>query len=137
LVSERAALERIANLGKKYQERQDLKINEIERIFGNISWPGVLYVMAKAGGGALSGAGSFFLTTYRRVKIEPLAEELASMGFQQRRGTTLRETISRESSRNRIAHTTQTIVSRSFGEMGCDHESGFGLMGCRRKVKAT
>jgi tRNA nucleotidyltransferase (CCA-adding enzyme) len=81
LVLERPTLERVANSAKKYQSRMDLNIREVEQIFGNLSWPGILYIMARAGGGALSRAGAFFLTTYRRVRIDLTSEELLEMGF--------------------------------------------------------
>jgi tRNA nucleotidyltransferase (CCA-adding enzyme) len=81
LVLERPALDRVANSSKKYLSRIDLKVSEVEQIFGNLSWPGILYIMARAGGGALSRAGAFFLTTYRRVRVDLDSDELLKMGF--------------------------------------------------------
>jgi tRNA nucleotidyltransferase (CCA-adding enzyme) len=81
LVLERPALERIAGSPRKLPKDGPPTVTEVEQLFGNISWPGVLYVMAKAGPGPLARAGAFFLTTYRRVRMELTQEELLGLGF--------------------------------------------------------
>jgi tRNA nucleotidyltransferase (CCA-adding enzyme) len=81
LVLERPTLERIANSARKYAADTDLSAPEVEQLLGNLSWPGILYVMARAGAGPLSRAGAFFLITYRRVRIELSQEELVNLGF--------------------------------------------------------
>jgi tRNA nucleotidyltransferase (CCA-adding enzyme) len=81
LALERPALDRVANSAKKYPQDQPLRASEVEQIFGNLSWPGILYIMAKAGPGPLAQGGAFFLTTYRRVRLDLSHEELAKLGF--------------------------------------------------------
>jgi tRNA nucleotidyltransferase (CCA-adding enzyme) len=81
LVLERPVLERVANSAKKYPQGVELKAADAEQVFGNLSWPGILYIMARAGSGPLSRAGAFFLTTYRRVRIDLTPEELVKLGF--------------------------------------------------------
>jgi tRNA nucleotidyltransferase (CCA-adding enzyme) len=81
LISERPLLEKIALSAKRYPPNLTLKPSEADSLFVNLSWPGVLYVMARAGDGPLARAGASFLTIYRRVKPEISGEELQRLGF--------------------------------------------------------
>ncbi|MDR2200361.1 MAG: CBS domain-containing protein [Deltaproteobacteria bacterium] len=81
LASERPTLDRIANGAAKYQDRPDLALFEAEQIYGNLSRPGALYVMARAGSGPLARAGALFLSSFRRVTAEISRDELLTLGF--------------------------------------------------------
>jgi tRNA nucleotidyltransferase (CCA-adding enzyme) len=81
LVLERPALDRLAASAKKHPDSKELSAFEAEQIFGNLSLPGVLCVMAKAGPGSLARAGAALLSAYRRVKADLSAEALSGMGF--------------------------------------------------------
>ncbi|MDR2460000.1 MAG: CBS domain-containing protein [Deltaproteobacteria bacterium] len=83
LISERPTLERVAAAGKKYPQDVSLKPSEADTLFGNLSWPGILYVMARSGTGPIARAGASFLTSYRRVKPETTGDDLLKMGFKE------------------------------------------------------
>ncbi|MDR1080631.1 MAG: CBS domain-containing protein [Deltaproteobacteria bacterium] len=81
LISERPALEKTLASGQKLPQDGAVKPSEADALFGNISWPGVLYVMARAGTGPLPRAGAAFLTSYRHVRPEVTGDDLIRLGF--------------------------------------------------------
>jgi tRNA nucleotidyltransferase (CCA-adding enzyme) len=81
LISERPTLEKVASSGKKYPPDVSLKPSEADILFGNLSWPGILYVMARTGTGPIARAGAAFLTSYRRLKPEITGDDLLKLGF--------------------------------------------------------
>ncbi|MDR1166960.1 MAG: CBS domain-containing protein [Deltaproteobacteria bacterium] len=91
LISERPFLERVIAANKKNESDAPILPSEADEVFGNVSWPGVLYIMARVGTGPMARAGASFLTTYRRVKSELDGDDLISMGFAP--GPALREAL--------------------------------------------
>ncbi|MDR1040019.1 MAG: CBS domain-containing protein [Deltaproteobacteria bacterium] len=81
LVSERPSLERALASAQKLPADGVVKPSVADSLFGNISWPGVLYVMARAGTGPLPRAGAAFLTSYRHVRPEATGDDLIRLGF--------------------------------------------------------
>ncbi|MDR2612236.1 MAG: CBS domain-containing protein, partial [Deltaproteobacteria bacterium] len=58
LISERPAIERVISSGARLPKDTPLKPSVADGLFGNISWPGILYIMARAGTGPLPRAGA-------------------------------------------------------------------------------
>ncbi|MDR1037239.1 MAG: CBS domain-containing protein [Deltaproteobacteria bacterium] len=83
LVSERPALEKTLSSAQRLPADGAVKPSVADALFGNISWPGVLYVMARAGTGPLPRAGAAFLTSYRHVRPEVTGDDLIRLGFRQ------------------------------------------------------
>jgi tRNA nucleotidyltransferase (CCA-adding enzyme) len=80
LVSELPLLKRIGSEGGKYGQ-DPIKPSQADQIFGSLSWPGILYVMAKTNGRSLARAGAAFLTIYRRVRSNLDGGDLIHMGL--------------------------------------------------------
>ncbi|MDR3155204.1 MAG: CBS domain-containing protein [Deltaproteobacteria bacterium] len=80
-VIERPALERVLASASKLPQDGPVKPSLADSLFGNISWPGILYVMARAGTGPLARAGAAFLTSYRHVRPEVTGDDLIRLGF--------------------------------------------------------
>jgi tRNA nucleotidyltransferase (CCA-adding enzyme) len=93
LVQERPTLERISASGRKNSQGDQILPSEVDELFGNISWPGILYVMALSAGTPLVRAGAAFLTTYRRVRSELNGDDLVAMGCE--RGPLLQKILNK------------------------------------------
>jgi tRNA nucleotidyltransferase (CCA-adding enzyme) len=81
LVAERPRLNWILASNRRRRSGQELKPSEIDKIFSPLSWPGVLYIMAKSRGENLDRAGAAYLAVHRRVKPLLGGEDLLAMGL--------------------------------------------------------
>ncbi|MDR2354122.1 MAG: CBS domain-containing protein [Deltaproteobacteria bacterium] len=81
LISERQTLRKVIASDRNYSNVVSISPSEADNIFGNISWPGILYIMANLNNSSLARAGASFLTTYRRIKPVMVGDDLVDMGF--------------------------------------------------------
>ncbi|MDR1607173.1 MAG: CBS domain-containing protein [Deltaproteobacteria bacterium] len=78
-IEERKTLKSIL---RQYQRiREFIKPSEADRIFSDLSWPGILYLMAMSSGDPLSRAGASYLTYYRLVKTNCDGKDLIKLGY--------------------------------------------------------
>jgi tRNA nucleotidyltransferase (CCA-adding enzyme) len=80
-VEERKTLREILAISQRKSQKGSIKPSEADRIFADLSWPGILYLIAMSAGGALSRAGAAYLTHYRQVKISCDGKDLIKLGF--------------------------------------------------------
>jgi tRNA nucleotidyltransferase (CCA-adding enzyme) len=92
LAAERAKLWRILAYNRKRRNREEPKPSQVDRLLATLSWPGVLYIMAKARGEFLDRAGAAFLANYRTVKPQCRGDDLIAMGFSP--GPTIQKVLS-------------------------------------------
>ncbi|MDR1657384.1 MAG: CBS domain-containing protein [Deltaproteobacteria bacterium] len=81
LVAERPKLNWILSSHRRRRNGPDPKPSEIDRLFAPISWPGILYIMAKTRGESLDRAGAAYLAVYRRVKPLVGGDDLLALGL--------------------------------------------------------
>ena len=81
LVAERPRLNWILSTNRRRRSGPEMRPSEIDAIFSPLSWPGVLYIMAKSRGETLDRAGAAYLAIYRRVKPLLGGEDLLALGL--------------------------------------------------------
>ncbi|MDR1164769.1 MAG: hypothetical protein LBO66_02670 [Deltaproteobacteria bacterium] len=60
LISERPFLEKVIAANQKNGSGAPILPSEVDEVFGSVSWPGVLRIMAQVGAGPMARAGAFF-----------------------------------------------------------------------------
>jgi tRNA nucleotidyltransferase (CCA-adding enzyme) len=81
LVFERTKLNWILSSNRRRRSGGELKPSEIDRLFASISWPGILYIMAKSRGESLDQAGAAYLAIYRKVSPLVGGDDLLALGL--------------------------------------------------------
>ncbi|MDR1488102.1 MAG: CBS domain-containing protein [Deltaproteobacteria bacterium] len=81
VIHERARLWQILLINRRRKGGKDPTPSEVDRLLSPLSWPGILYIMAKARGDFLAQAGAAYLATYRKVKPQCRGDELIALGF--------------------------------------------------------
>jgi tRNA nucleotidyltransferase (CCA-adding enzyme) len=81
LVSERPKISRILSRYRRKSGVEEPKPSEIDRLLKPYSWPGILYLMAKANGEILDRAGAAYLAVYRKVSPICDGDDLLNLGL--------------------------------------------------------
>ncbi|MDR3205339.1 MAG: hypothetical protein LBV23_11480, partial [Deltaproteobacteria bacterium] len=79
--SERPQIEMILNYYRRRLPVGEPKPSEIDKLLSPLSWPSVLFLMAKSPGETLDRAGAAYLSTYRRVKPLCGGADLLALGL--------------------------------------------------------
>jgi tRNA nucleotidyltransferase (CCA-adding enzyme) len=81
MAEERKALREILARHLRRGPREPIRPSMADRIFSGLSWPGVLYLIARASGDTLSRAGAAYLPHYRQVKTACDGKDLIKLGY--------------------------------------------------------
>jgi tRNA nucleotidyltransferase (CCA-adding enzyme) len=81
LIGERPKLQRILSRNRRRPGGQELRPSEIDELLSPLSWPGILYLMAKSSGEILDRAGAAYLAVYRRVSPMCNGDDLLALGL--------------------------------------------------------
>jgi tRNA nucleotidyltransferase (CCA-adding enzyme) len=92
LAAERSRLNWLLTRYKRKIGTPEPKPSEIDRLLSPLSWPAILYLMAKSDGEILDRAGAAYLAIYRRVTPICGGDDLLAMGVP--RGPSLQKALS-------------------------------------------
>jgi tRNA nucleotidyltransferase (CCA-adding enzyme) len=81
LIAERPKLHRILARNRRRGEAKELKPSEIDGLLSPLSWPAILYLMAKGSGEILARAGAAYLAVYRLVSPMCDGSDLLALGL--------------------------------------------------------
>jgi tRNA nucleotidyltransferase (CCA-adding enzyme) len=92
LVAERPKLNRIVARNRRRGGGHELKPSEIDKLLSPLSWPAILYLMAKGSGEILDRAGAAYLAIYRGVSPLCDGDDLIALGLKP--GPTIQKALS-------------------------------------------
>jgi tRNA nucleotidyltransferase (CCA-adding enzyme) len=92
LIAERPRVLRVLSRNRRRGPIPELKPSEIDALLSPLSWPAILFLMAKASGEVLDRAGAAYLAVYRRVSPMCDGSDLLALGL--RPGPSLQKALS-------------------------------------------
>jgi tRNA nucleotidyltransferase (CCA-adding enzyme) len=92
LIAERPKLNWILSRNRRRPQGKELKPSEVDNLLSPLSWPAILFLMAKSSGEDLDKAGAAYLVFYRRISPVCDGSDLLALGLKP--GPTLQKAIS-------------------------------------------